>query len=270
MGSRLVTVLGSVLFAAVAAAGTINVPADQATIAAAITAASAEDEIVLAVGTHYLDAGLQITKKLTIRGATGNRDDVIVEPTAGKALGNPMFNVTTSAGTVIRDLTIRGAKNYSWGAAVHFGTPGSVINCRITDSWQNGGGNGGFIFGDNNQAVVVKDCLFDHNVSDTSSGTMGLYGSYRNGKISAMVYVQGNNSLIENCTVVSNSVVGWHYKGSVFGIRSLKTGAIRKCEIAYNTAALAVICPNISERKCLNSFLHCHQLGKLIGILKFL
>ena len=237
MGSRLVTVFCTVLFAAVAAAGTINVPADQATIAAAITAASAEDEIVLAVGTHYIDANLQVNKKLTIRGATGNRDDVIVEPAAGKNL-NQMFNVTgaSSAGTIIRDLTIRGAKNNSNGAAVHFGTPGSVINCRITDSWQNGGGNGGFILGDNNQAVVVQDCLFDHNVSDTSSGTMGLYGSYRAGKISAMVYVQGNNSFIENCTVVSNSVIGWYVKGNVFGLRSLKSGAIRNCEIAYNTA----------------------------------
>ena len=34
MGTRLVTAFGSVLFAAVASAGTINVPADQATIAA--------------------------------------------------------------------------------------------------------------------------------------------------------------------------------------------------------------------------------------------
>lgn len=224
MNTRLLTVFGSVFTAAVAAAGTINVPTDQATIAAAIADASAEDEIVLAVGTHYLDANLQISnKKLTIRGATGNRDDVIVEPAAGKFL-NQMFNVTgaSSAGTVIRDLTIRGAKDNTNGAAVHFGTPGSVINCRITDCWQDGSGNGGFILGDNNQAVVVQDCLFDHNVSDTSSGSMGLYGSYRAGKISAMVYVQGNNSLIENCTVVSNTVVGWYFQSNVLGIHSLK------------------------------------------------
>lgn len=232
MNTRLLTVLCSVFTAAVAAAGTINVPADQATIAAAIAAANAEDEIVLAEGTHYLNAGLEITKKLTIRGATGDRDNVIVEPAAGKSLGKPMFDVKTSAGTVICDLTIRGAKNYSWGAAVHFDKPGSVINCRITDCWQDGSNNGGFIHGGN---IVVQDCLFDHNVSDTSSGTMGLYGSYRNGKISAMVYVGGNDSLIENCTIVSNSVVGWSVQSSVFGIRS-QAGAIRNCKIAYNTA----------------------------------
>lgn len=235
MNTRLLTVLGSVFTAAVAAAGTINVPADQATIAAAITAASAEDEIVLAVGTHYIDANLQITKKLTIRGATGNRDDVIVEPAAGKS-PNQLFNVTSSAGTVIRDLTIRGAKNNANGAAVHFAKAGSLINCRITDSWQNGGGNGGLVYGDNNVPVTVKDCLFDHNVSDTSSGSMGLYGSYRAGKISAMVYVQSFDTYIENCTVVSNTVIGWYVKSNVFGLHSLKAGAIRNCEIAYNTA----------------------------------
>lgn len=235
MGSRLVTVFCAVLFAAVAAAGTINVPADQATIAEAITAASAEDEIVLAVGTHYIDANLQVNKKLTIRGATGNRDDVIVEPAAGKS-PNQLFNVTTSAGTVIRDLTIRGAKNNSNGAAVHFGKAGSLINCRITDSWQNGSNLGGLVYGDNNVPVTVKDCLFDHNVSDTSSGSLGLYGSYRAGKISAMVYVQSFDTYIENCTVVSNTVIGWYVKSNVFGLHSLKAGAIRNCEIAYNTA----------------------------------
>lgn len=235
MGTRLVTAFCTVLFAAVAAAGTINVPSDQATIAEAIAAASEEDEIVLAVGTHYIDANLQVNKKLTIRGATGNRDDVIVEPAAGKS-PNQLFNVTTSAGTVIRDLTIRGAKNNANGAAVHFAKAGSLINCRITDSWQNGGGNGGLVYGDNNVPVTVKDCLFDHNVSDTSSGSMGLYGSYRAGKISAMVYVQSFDTYIENCTVVSNTVIGWYVKSNVFGLHSLKTGAIRNCEIAYNTA----------------------------------
>ena len=222
-------------FAGVCSAATINVPADQATIAEAITAASAEDEIVLAVGTHYIDANLQVNKKLTIRGATGDRDDVIVEPAAGKN-PNQLFNVTTSAGTVIRDLTIRGAKNNQNGAAVHFGKEGSLINCRITDSWQNGGGNGGLVCGDNNVPVTVQDCLFDHNVSDTSSGSMGLYGSYRYGKISAMVYVQGNGSLVEDCTIVSNSVIGWYVRSNVFGIRSLKGGTIKNCEIAFNTA----------------------------------
>ena len=214
MGSRLVTVFCAVLFAAVAAAGTINVPSDQATIDAAITAANAEDEIVLAVGTHYMDATLLVNKKLTIRGATGNRDDVIVQPNAGKNI-SPIFRISTAAGTVVRDLTIAKA-NTGYGQAAEINVAASVINCRITECRQDGSNCSGLICGANNVAVTVKDCLFDHNVSDTSGNGIGLYGSYRAGKISAMVYVQGNNSLIENCTVVSNSVVGWYVKSNVF------------------------------------------------------
>ena len=73
-----------------------------ATLANAITKASADDEIVLMKGTH--SAKVTLNKKLTIRGETGNRDDVIIQST-----GIPTINFSTvSDGSIIRDFTIQG------------------------------------------------------------------------------------------------------------------------------------------------------------------
>lgn len=204
-----------------------------ATLANAVAKASAEDEIVLVKGTH--SAKVSLNKKLIIRGETGNRDDVIIQ-----SAGVPTITVTTGAdGTSVRDLTIRGAGANAVGSAIYFIRSGSAVNCRFTECIHNGNGGGGVVYGDNNIAVSVKDCLFDHNISSTTGNGLGLYGNERLGKAKAMIYVQGNNSLIENCNIVSNSYVGWHANGYVLGIRSLKTCTIKDCEIAYNTAHFA-------------------------------
>ncbi len=203
-----------------------------ATVANAIAKASSEDEIVLMKGTH--SAKVSLNKKLIIRGETGNRDDVIIQ-----SAGVPTITVTTGAdGTSVRDLTIRGAGANAVGSAIYFIRSGSAVNCRFTECIHNGNGGGGVVYGDNNIAVSVKDCLFDHNVSSATGNGLGLYGSERLGKAKAMIYVQGN-SLIENCNIVSNSYIGWYANGYVLGIRSLKTCTIKDCEIAYNTAHFA-------------------------------
>lgn len=195
-----------------------------ATLANAITKASAEDEIVLMKGTH--SANVSITKKLTIRGETGNRDDVIVSPSKSDIV----FKMDC-AGSAISNLTIYGATDRN---VVSFGKSGSIVNCRITKCYNTGSGNA-LVHGANYSVVTVKDCLFDHNESNNSGNGIGFYGSYRYGKMNAMIYVQGNNSLIENCTVVSNAYVGAYEKGYILGFRSVMTCTIKDCEIAYNT-----------------------------------
>lgn len=195
-----------------------------ATLTNAITKASADDEIVLMKGTH--SANVTIGKKLTIRGETGNRDDVIVSPSSTDIV----FKMDC-AGSAISNLTIYGATDRS---VVYFYKSGSIVNCRITKCYNTGGGNT-LVHGANNAVVTVKDCLFDHNESYDAGNGIGLYGSYHYGKMNAMIYVHGNNSLIENCTVVSNTYVGAYEKGYVLGFRSVMTCTIKDCEIAYNT-----------------------------------
>lgn len=195
-----------------------------ATLTNAITKASADDEIVLMKGTH--SANVSITKKLTIRGETGNRDDVIVSPSKSEIV----FQMGC-AGSAISNLTIYGATDRN---VVSFGKSGSIVNCRITKCYTQGSGNS-LVHGANYSVVTVKDCLFDHNESSDGGTGIGLYGSYRSGRMHAMIYVQGNDSLIENCTVVSNTYVGAYEKGYILGFRSVKTCTIKDCEIAYNT-----------------------------------
>lgn len=195
-----------------------------ATLTNAVAKAAADDEIILMEGTY--SANVNITKKLTIRGETGNRDDVIVSPSKSDIV----FKMDC-AGSAISNLTIYGATDRN---VVYFYKSGSIVNCRITKCYNTGSGNA-LVQGANNITVTVKDCLFDHNESSDGGSGIGLYGSYHYGKMNAMIYVQGSNSLIENCTVVSNTYVGAYEKGYILGFRSVKTCTIKDCEIAYNT-----------------------------------
>ena len=195
-----------------------------ATLANAVAKAAAEDEIILMKGTH--SAKVSITKKLTIRGETGNRDDVIVSPSKSEIV----FKMDC-AESAISNLTIYGATDRN---VVYFYKSGSIVNCRITKCYNTGSGNS-LVYGANYSVVTVKDCLFDHNESYDNGNGIGLYGSYHYGKMNAMISVEGNGSLIENCTVVSNTYVGAYEKGYVLGFHSKKTCTIKDCEIAYNT-----------------------------------
>ena len=82
---------------------TLNVPSTAyPDIAAAVAAAQEGDEIVLAASeTPYaLTANLVIPKGVTVRGATGNRDDVIITPSTDKYIQLAADN------GVLADLTV--------------------------------------------------------------------------------------------------------------------------------------------------------------------
>lgn len=175
---------------------------------------------------------MTISKAVTVRGATGNRDDVILDCGAGN---RKCFNVSGTGGAVIRDLTIRNPK--CGQGAVNFDRNGPIINCRITDCVENyGSQNSRWIGGGNNIAVTVKDCLIDGNRGDTAGNLLGAYGSYRSGQLFSAIYVQGNGSVIEGCVITNNHQYGCYSDGRfAIGITSLKQATISNCLIAYNT-----------------------------------
>jgi len=78
-----VALLALLALAPTAMAAVINVPADQPTIAAAITAASAGDQILIADGTYSITAQLSITKSLTITGNISDEAAVILQGNVG-------------------------------------------------------------------------------------------------------------------------------------------------------------------------------------------
>ncbi|MBQ6926037.1 MAG: hypothetical protein IJQ73_15475 [Kiritimatiellae bacterium] len=214
-----------------AGAATVNVT-DFAELQSAVAGASDGDEIVLAAGTYAMTASLTFSvANVTMRGATGDRDDVVLD--AGLA----DRRLTVSATDVtLRDFTYANALPSAYGGIYITQTRATLENIRVTGCLVTGGG-GAFIYVNNNVAATIRDCVVDGNASDTRTNVngIGLWGSYRSGKPPAAIYVQGNGSVIDNCTVTNNHYVGWSAGGSPLGIVSLKVATISNCTIAYNT-----------------------------------
>ena len=202
-----------------AGAATVSVT-DFAELQSAVANASDGDEIVLAAGTYAMNSALSIAvPHLTVRGATGNRDDVVLNVNGGG------YKITlNAAGIVVRDLTFANGKATSkYGAAFNAtlsGTGSTIENVRVTGCLVTGDG-GAFILADNNCRLTVRDCVVDGNAGDTTGYTLGLFGSHRYGKPPAGIYVQGAGSVIANCAVTNIHYVG-RYDGSLsLGIFSL-------------------------------------------------
>lgn len=135
------------LLSLVAWGGTIKVPSEQPTIAAAVAAATAGDTILLAVGTHSVEAKLEIDKPLTIAShyLENNREESIKE-TIVQGLdeaGKQWFTLTKAAtGSRVVGLTFQG--NNSHTLAIE-NSDSEVSHCRFIGgvdqlSFEGGGG----------------------------------------------------------------------------------------------------------------------------------
>ena len=112
-----------------AGAATVNVT-DFAELQSAVANASDGDEIVLAAGTYAMTASLTFSvANVTMRGATGDRDDVVLD--AG--LGNRRL-VVNATGVTLRDFTFaRGMAPNNDGTAVNVAQTGATLeNIRVT------------------------------------------------------------------------------------------------------------------------------------------
>jgi hypothetical protein len=112
--SRAILALVAALAAtrAVSAEATTWTPANEAELDAAVAAAEPGDEIIVSPGTYYIWRPLWMhTPGVTLRGATGNRDDVVLH---GTGMNTDGVNEGISVGAsdvVIRDLTV---KDFYW------------------------------------------------------------------------------------------------------------------------------------------------------------
>tara|TARA_R110002110_G_scaffold86265_2_gene225169 strand:- start:3541 stop:4557 length:1017 start_codon:yes stop_codon:yes gene_type:complete len=94
---------------------TINVPADQATLALAYTAAAHGDIINLAAGTHSVPAQQDVNLEITIQGATGTASDVIL------ASNGTYHTLHLQTGSItVKDLTITNPDATSTGTTMWF------------------------------------------------------------------------------------------------------------------------------------------------------
>jgi hypothetical protein len=152
-----------------AAAATINVPADAATIQAGIDLARAGDIVLVAPGTYRGSVTIHVTKAITLAsqyhttGVESYIDQTIIDSSAATTL-----DVTAAgAGAVITGFTIRGDK----GIQVMAGA--EVIHCAFLDtggdslSWEDGGAGR---FADNRFVNCGDDCI---DSDDDSNGVAG-------------------------------------------------------------------------------------------------
>ncbi|MGN1290141.1 MAG: choice-of-anchor Q domain-containing protein [Bradyrhizobium sp.] len=220
--AAMVLLVGAI-FARVAGATTVSVPADYTTIEAAIEAAAADSEITeIVVGkaddaeypvTYTFTAMQTVNTALTIRGATGNFGDVIV---SGGGTCHPFW--VENSGAELADLTVADGYDGGGNAGGVILIKGTMRNCRVT------GCVGGYVGGIYLRYGTVVDCVVDGN-------SVGA-GHYNGGGI----FMQKPECLVERTVITNNYSRSWTYgnnNGGGTGVY-LQDGTMRNCVVAFN------------------------------------
>ncbi|MHC5115151.1 MAG: right-handed parallel beta-helix repeat-containing protein [Planctomycetota bacterium] len=212
-----VCVLG---LAEAAIGNTINVPADQPTIQAAIVAAVGGDEIVVAPGTYPEKIDLQ-GKAITVRSsggpavttidASGLSDSVVLcVNTEGPDTVLDGFTLTGGTGSFL------GGFKISEGGGMYINGASPVVrNCWFTD---NTAGWGGGIECTNSSATVTNCMFIGNSVSDWGGA--------------ACMYIAGG-SQFTNCVFTGNTALRG---GAIAQGAQNPVGTLVNCTISGNTA----------------------------------
>jgi len=230
----------------------------------------AGDEVVLSNGVHTLTAEVLITTKMTVRGVTGNREDVIVNGNYPNTTNRCFFLDHAPLDTVVADLTITngyatGSGNEQRGGGIFIYVRAAVRNCLITGNQAatTGGGicilQGGLAtncavignVGDEGGGVyshrgTVIDCLVSNNVgrgggiclAGDASGTaraercdiLNNRGDYGGGM--AVYGGAGGDAIVTDCLIQDNLIWDHKYSGGA-GIL-LDAGTVVDCDIIGN------------------------------------
>jgi len=197
------------------AGNVISVPADCATVADAVAAASAGDEIVLAEGTYTVSAVLQLAAGVNMRGVSGDWKDVTVT-----TVGNACALLEMRTGSTVSAITFAGGARQSVKLS-----GGTLVNCRVTGARTSASHTfGAGVYNDNGQ---VLDCLIDNNQCVYHFTGCGIYQ-------------QGADALIDRCVITNNTatLVYGNRNGSDGRVglgAALKGGLIRNSLIAWNS-----------------------------------
>ena len=216
-----------------------------AALETALDAAIAGQEFILAPGEYAVSKPYNVTDAVTLRGSTGNPDDVVLKTALA---GYPLLRVNDPAAR-IESLTIDGAGLLSGGNGlmqVHF-WGGSVSNCVVRNGYKSGRGHA-------NVALIGPDSHITHCVISNNVSTADGMGSFNSSALSlqwnatareclvadnrlsgssAQTYkhaagaVLGSDALLENCTIVNNT------GDSTGGVR-IDGGSAVNCVVANN------------------------------------
>jgi parallel beta-helix repeat protein len=212
------------LFVLVAAplsrAAVIHVPADQATIQAAVDAASGGDQIVLANGIHSGagNRGVLVEKSVFIRSASGDPALCVVD-CQGADRGFTFQGFSSAAR--LEDITV------THGSATHGGgillkVSPTIRNCRILDNEATGTGGGGVAV-ESGAAPRLIGCMISGNEVSGTNGGAGLWNV-------------GGSPVLINCIVSANYTVGLGLVGG--GLYTTQSGSpvLANCAFYGNSA----------------------------------
>ena len=241
------TVIAMVTAATSAAATVLTVPSDYPTIAAALNVAAPGDEVRLDAGT-YLEADLILPSGVTLRGATGDPTEVVID---AARQGRCLYGTDLAAATRIADLTLRNGlstagttPHRSWGGGLYVeGGEPAIENCIFA---ANEAAIGGGAFIDGTGTPRLDRCVFDTNTAtegaglfltgicapeirdcSVSGGHLCVYGA-------GISWAGSGTALLERCTVTGNTAIE-----SAGGFECVTSGAwavLRDCEIGGNSA----------------------------------
>ena len=184
-------------------------------------------------------------KNLTLKGATGDRDDVMIKANGDKY---SLINLE-SAGCVVRDLSLSGgfantagADNNKTGGGVHFMVDDAMVsNCVITacrSASANGGGAVSGVYSYKRTSGTCYDCLFHGNNTTRNGSLVGYLTTFRNCVFSnnvttASVASEYNGSITLACRVYDSLFIGNQANacGGVYG------GVAVNCRFLFNTAS---------------------------------
>ena len=200
------------------------------TVADALAAAVDGCAVEIAADTYGIPAELQLTKAVSLRGATGNPEDVILNMQGNKHrivyMGNAgarLEGVAVQGGHLLNNTTPY-SKN---GSGICIGpTGGTVSNCivRGCDIYTWGcDGAGIYIFNGADNAVVTH-CVISNCVRATSSSESGV----------ALAMYGGN---VRNCLFTGNAATANNaFQTHAMGTVRIGGGTLENCTIANNSS----------------------------------
>ena len=177
-----------------AVADILNVPADFPTIQAAINAAIAGDEVVVADG-EYTGAGNKNLdfhgKLITVRSASGDSSRCTID-CQGAGRGFIFQTGETSQATVDGFTITNGFDGFFFGGAIHiFASSPTISNCILAQNNAASGGGGIYIaFG---STPIVTGCVFNNNMGGPCGGA---------------ILISNSSPTIANCAFAANSATG--------------------------------------------------------------
>ena len=208
-----------------ARAATLNVPADYATIQAAINAAKAGDVVVVAAGTYHESVDWE-NKDLTLLGA--GPDQTIVDP--GVANGGPggrcLFAAGLTSASLIDGFTLQngqvlGFNQPDGGGILANGSSLTVSNCILRGNSAVGAGGG--IATNSNSGLTLRKCTIVGNQSRGRGA--GMRNISNSGATIIECVFQGNRNLsvggggLADEQGSNSTLIGCLFTGNIAAVR---------------------------------------------------